>query len=258
MENNQAVAAGPAPRLGPPDDRAEQRHAPLSSARTTLLETLRAQPAPVTVATLVEVTGLHLNTVREHLDALHRDGLARRRRDDPHGRGRPAWLYEPTRRTSALTAYTGLAATLAETIHRTSPTPREDAVNAGERWGRALAQDRRAPGPPDPHDAQHARRQVVELLDDLGFAPEPDAGHRRIRLTRCPLLETARTYPDVVCAVHLGVARGALAEHGADPDAARIAPFAEPGACLLDLDPTGRAPDRRPTPARVRPPTVDR
>ncbi|MFI2752285.1 helix-turn-helix transcriptional regulator [Cellulomonas sp. P22] len=208
---------------------------PLSEARTTLLETLRAQPAPVTVATLVEVTGLHLNTVREHLDALHRDGLARRRRDDPHGRGRPAWLYEPTRRTSTLAAYTGLAATLAETIHRTSPTPRADATSAGDRWGHDLARDRPAPDAHDAEPAEHARRQVVELLDDLGFAPEPDAGHRRVRLTRCPLLETARAYPDVVCAVHLGVARGALAAHGADPDAARIAPFAEPGACLLDL-----------------------
>jgi predicted ArsR family transcriptional regulator len=86
---------------------------------------------------------------------------------------------------------------------------------------------------------------VVALLDELGFAPVPDDRHRVVRLTRCPLLATAQTYPDVVCGVHLGIVRGALAEHGADPadvDAQTdLVPFAEPGACRLEL---GAAPSR--------------
>ena len=55
------------------------------------------------------------------------------------------------------------------------------------------------------------------------------------RLRRCPLLDTARAYPEVVCSLHLGLVRGALERVGADPDVAALEPFAERGACRLDL-----------------------
>jgi predicted ArsR family transcriptional regulator len=76
---------------------------------------------------------------------------------------------------------------------------------------------------------------VVRLLDDVGFSPETDDRATTVRLTRCPLLETAKEYPDVVCGVHLGIARGALEEYGADSTRTDLLPFAEPGACRLHL-----------------------
>ena len=76
---------------------------------------------------------------------------------------------------------------------------------------------------------------MVELFDDLGFAPEADVRATSVRLTRCPLLEAAHRYPDVVCGVHLGLTEGALEEYGAEPGDARLVPFAEPGACRLHL-----------------------
>ncbi len=36
---------------------------------------------------------------------------------------------------------------------------------------------------------------------------------------RCPLLDAARANPEVVCPVHLGIARGAVAALGGDPEA---------------------------------------
>lgn len=74
------------------------------------------------------------------------------------------------------------------------------------------------------------------MLDDLGFTPEvvPERP-AEIRLTRCPLLEAAHRHPEVVCAVHLGIVRGALTEYGADPAGSALVPFAEPGACRLVL-----------------------
>jgi len=57
---------------------------------------LRAQPEPLTQAALVRVTGLHPNTVREHLENLVRRGLVARSLAEPEGRGRPAWLYAST------------------------------------------------------------------------------------------------------------------------------------------------------------------
>ena len=129
-----------------------------------------------------------------------------------------------------------LAATLAAHIHRTSRDPRKDAVEAGSSWGRELA---RRTGRPEPAGDAGARRQVVRLLDEVGFAPEADEALMTARLTRCPLLDTAKEFPDVVCGVHLGIVRGALEEYGAGGSRTSLVPFAEPGACLLHLVPEG-------------------
>ena len=206
----------------------------LSASRAAVLEALRAATEPTTLATLGETTGLHQNTLREHLEALVARGLAHRLRAAPSGRGRPAWLYEATDPEIGVAGseYAGLAATLAAHIHRTSSDPRADAVAAGRAWGRELA---RKAGAPDASGAAAARRKVVALLDDVGFAPEADDRATTAHLTRCPLLETAKEYPDVVCGVHLGIVRGALEEYGADSSRTDLQPFAEPGACRLEL-----------------------
>jgi predicted ArsR family transcriptional regulator len=230
VENTQGTN-GPA-RFGPLPARTTRSGRPLSPSRSHLLETLEAQSEPTTLAALVSTTGLHANTVREHLEALERRGLVRRHRAQPSGRGRPAWLYTATTAEPEHSEYAGLAAALAAAIHRTSANPREDAIAAGEDWGHDLA---RQHGRPGRRGAGAARRQVVSMLDDLGFGPEPDRSHGRVRLTRCPLLEAAHKHPDVVCAVHLGLVRGALEEYDAEPAGVRLVPFAEPGACRLGM-----------------------
>ncbi len=205
----------------------------MSRSRSTLLATLRTQNKPVTLGALTRATGLHENTLRGHLDALVKDGLVTRSAAAAAGRGRPAWLYEATDADpDRPTEYAGLASALAEAIHLRSPEPVADALAAGRRWGRDLAQ-RRGAGPQA--TTVEARRQVVGLLDDLGVAPETDPDGKAVRLTRCPLLEAAHRYPDVVCGVHLGLTQGALTEYGANPDGTELLPFAEPGACLLHL-----------------------
>jgi predicted ArsR family transcriptional regulator len=199
-----------------------------------VLEALQGYTEPTTLTHLAQATGLHPNTLREHLEALVRRGLARRVRATPQGRGRPAWLYEATdpEISEADSEYAGLAATLAAHLHRTSDHPREDAVAAGETWGQDLA---RKAGRPDGPSGAAARRKVVSILDEVGFRPEADERATTVRLTRCPLLETAKAYPDVVCGVHLGIVRGALDEYGTDSARTALEPFSEPGACRLHL-----------------------
>lgn len=232
MENNwdDGKSLGPRGAAGTP---------PLSRSRAAILERLRDQPQALTLASLVSATGLHENTLREHLDALVRRGLVRQRRAQPSGRGRPAWLYEAVGAGAGSSEYAGLAAALAASLART-PAPVELATDAGEEWGRQLATDRGAAAT----SPETARREVVSLLDDLGFAPAvtPDRPEE-VRLTRCPLLEAAHRHPEVVCAVHLGIVRGALAAHDAPPDGTRLMPFAEPGACRLVVPPA--EPDAR-------------
>lgn len=228
MEKNPPADPLGDPPLGP---RRAGHPRPLSASRAAILDLLRDQPQPVTQVTLVAVTGLHANTVREHLEGLLRRGLVRRTRAEPAGRGRPPWLYELAAEPGD-SEYAGLAAALAGAIAQRSKAPHDDASSAGETWGRALARDRGV-ATATPEDA---RDRVVHLLDDLGFEPRRDpVDPADVRLTRCPLLEAARRHRDVVCGVHLGIVRGALREFGADPTGSDLVPFAEPGACRLVL-----------------------
>ena len=179
---------------------------------------------------------MHGNTIRDHLDALVKRGLATRERAPVSGRGRPAWRYaaaddhaEPDPRVRD---YAGLSSALAAHIARTSDDPNADALAAGIEWGRALALA--APGPPATSAAE-ARLRVVGILAELGFDPAADARATTVALRRCPLLDTARRYPEIVCSVHLGIVRGALAALGGEPDRTALLPFAEPEACRLHL-----------------------
>lgn len=227
------IPANPPAELGPRPAEPVRAGRPLSASRAAVLDALRDQAGPVTVAALESATDLHANTLREHLDGLVARGLARRVRATPSGRGRPAWLYEATGVSAAPgSEYAALAATLAAHIDRTSDHPGEDAVLAGHAWGHSLA---RSSGDPDGPGEPAARHKVVEILDGVGFAPEADARATTARLTRCPLLDAAKEFPDVVCGVHLGIVRGALDEYGADSSRTDLAPFSEPGACRLHL-----------------------
>jgi predicted ArsR family transcriptional regulator len=119
-------------------------------------------------------------------------------------------------------------------LTRTSEHPSIDAELAGEEWGHGLAQ-RRGAAPTTP---ESARDHAVELFDDFGFEPQraPESPSL-VRLTRCPLLEAARTNPAIVCSVHLGMLRGVLDEYGANPKEGALVPFAEPGACRVVIPP---------------------
>ena len=198
----------------------------LSRAQEHVLSAVCEQ-GPATITELSATTGLHANTLRGHLDALANAGLLAREREQPSGRGRPAWRWSAT--PPANHEYAGLAAALARTLKATSNRPAADAVEAGRSWGHDLAATR-SPRSDD------AAREAVALLDDLGFAPHtPKRPSGQVRLTRCPLLEAAREEPTIVCNVHLGLVVGALEEYAApDPDA-HLTPFAEHGACLLRI-----------------------
>lgn len=242
MENT-GLTLGPRPAL--------PRGSGLSRARATVLQAVVGSSAPASLAQLTESTGLHANTLREHLDALLADGLVTREPAAPHGRGRPAWLYRAAAVGAGVQEYAGLATALAAAIHRASTTPVDDAVQAGTEWGHELAATAagRATAAPAP-------AQVLALLDDMGFGTDPvhpaEDTPSSVRLTRCPLLDAARRYPDVVCGVHLGIVRGALEEYGGDGSGVRLHPFAEPGACLLHLSATAE-----PDPASVDQPSTE-
>lgn len=211
----------------------------LSAPRAAVFDLLVAQPEPCTVAALARLIHQHPNTVREHLDGLVESGLVERTRSRSTGRGRPAWLYAALEGEDNPGAreYAGLASALAAQLARTSDDPAGDAVEAGRTWGRELA---RAHEPA--RNPTEARREVVAVLDELGFSPDPDPRAMVVKLRRCPLLEAAYRHPDIVCGVHLGIVQGVLEQIGGPPEGTALLPFAEPGACRLELtDRSGRS-----------------
>ncbi len=234
------------PRFGYGPTSGHRRPGGLSKPRAALLDLLAGQPEPATITALVSATGLHGNTIREHLDALLEAGLVQREKSVPSGRGRPSWRYravESPDPTSDAAQYADLAAALARHVARTSPDPQADALAIGADWGRDLAR-RSWPDETTPSSAPSsstesspisARRRVVGLLERLHFDPDPDQQTEVIRLRRCPLLAAAHQERDVVCSVHLGIVRGVLESLGADPSHTELVPFAEPGACRLEF-----------------------
>jgi predicted ArsR family transcriptional regulator len=215
----------------------------LSRARARIFRLLSEDS--YTVSSLAIRTGQHENTIREHLDALVNEELAIKFQSTDQLRGRPAWVYRLRIEVdqSVSKEYVGLVTALAGSIARRSSHPRDDAIEAGRSWALALARNSRSipsitPKNSARKNAVAARRNVISLLNELGFTPTHNVDLTRNKLTTCPLLDAARQYPDIICNVHLGIIQGALAEFGADAtqiDRANLQPFSEPGSCLLRM-----------------------
>ena len=210
-------------------------------ARLRILDLIRRSPQGMTVEDLAESVGLHVNTVRFHLDRLLAAGQVTRAAESRDRPGRPRLtfaaapgpqLYGETRDYRLLAEIlTGVVADLGAGA---APRARE----VGRRWGASMAQKvagRR------PLGEKRAEAELVRVLDEVGFAPErPSAGDpRRVLLRHCPFLEAAEAHPEVVCSVHRGLMDGALAEMGAPLATERLVPFAEPAGCVAQLMRTG-------------------
>lgn len=199
-----------------------------SSTRERLLRELEAHGGAST-AQLVEITGLHENTVRGHLESLRRDGHVHRERTQAAGRGRPAWRWQAVS-AARLSPYAGLAATLATALVRASSDPFAQARDAGTSWGRQLVDER----PVSDGETRDARTLVIDVMREQGFAPDAAEEGTGIRLRTCPLLSAASENSTVVCAVHEGMVEGVARAVGSDLESSLV-PFAEPAACLLHL-----------------------
>jgi predicted ArsR family transcriptional regulator len=211
----------------------EVRHRALAHhRRIELLDLLRARDDASDASALADELGLHVNTVRSHLQLLEDAGLVTSETEVRRVRGRPRLLFRATPELDPASDrdYRGLAAILAGTLARDADTAADVAVDAGERWGRQLATTRTVPS------ATSVTALATGLLDELGFAPRPAADDpAAIDLTRCPYLAVAEEHPEVVCGVHLGLLRGALAAGGAQGVDVSLVPFATPATCRVSL-----------------------
>lgn len=207
-------------------------------AQAEVFDRLAALGEPATAADLAAASGQHVNTVREHLDALTRVGLVSRSRSAPQGRGRPAHRYAAVRHSADTAAYAALVDALSSHLAATCEQPGSVAVDLGRRVAQGL------PDPALPGTSSAGRRAlgvVVESMRALGFAARVDSSGTRARLHTCPVVDVAVRQTQVVCGIHRGVVE-ALAGRAGAPGGIILTPFAEPGACLLHLRPPTTTP----------------
>ena len=131
----------------------------VQESRSRIQAVIEAAPAPLTVESIAESTGLHANTVRSHLDILLAGGVITREAADAHGRGRPRWLYRSA--TPQRSPFHALAEALSVQLALVGDPTMAD--RAAEQWARALP-DLPSAGSPD-----EAVAEAADALTRLGF-----------------------------------------------------------------------------------------
>jgi len=207
---------------------------------------LRQVPEPQGVQELAARVGLHVNTVRFHLDRLVAEGLVVRHVEDRRVPGRPRLSFTVVagpRAHGEKRSYQLLAAILASFVSGSVANPVAAATEAGATWGHYLTE---RPGPYRRTGEEESLSELLRILDDVGFAPElvKSGEGGEVWLRHCPFLEVAEEHREVVCAVHLGLMQGALAEMRAPVTTEKLKPFVEPSLCVATIG-QGPSPDRR-------------
>jgi predicted ArsR family transcriptional regulator len=219
------------------------------AGRARVLDAVRARSEPVTVADLAAAVGLHVNTVRFHLERLVADGLVEQAGQERSTGGRPRLTFrarEGGEEDRDQREYQLLAEILAGSLSESVPDAAATSLDAGRAWGRYLA------NAPKPHRSSTAREGVAELvrvLAEVGFEPRV-AGEQAsiVELHHCPFREVAEAHREIACSVHLGLMQGLLAAVRAPLTADRLEPFVEPHLCLAHLrDGADRSAEENPT-----------
>lgn len=218
------------------DERTLRRHRALADpSRARILAGL-TDHGPLDAREVAHRVGLHVNTVRVHLNALAEAGLVTSETQPPQGRGRPRVAYRATAAAGEEGGrrYRLLAEILTALVARFVPEAGGQLEEIGEAWGHYLVD---SPTPFASLSDEEAITRLVGFLDEIGFQPRLDqtARGRRILMRPCPFLELARAHQEVICPIHLGLIRGALAELGARTRATKLEPFVRPDLCVARL-----------------------
>ena len=191
---------------------------PISSySRVQILHLVQTR-AERTIAEITEATGLHPNTVREHLQRLIDGGYIVEKREHRTTRGRPRMLYS---------AATGRP-------DASSPVLR-DKVSAAARRGDVMRRLMPDAASDLPERATHQLDALVEHLEESGFEPRVDSDALCVELTPCPHAAGRPEDRDVLCTVHLGLMQGVLTEAGGPLSAESVDEPAVPDECTVRL-----------------------
>lgn len=188
-----------------------------SYSRVRLLHLLQER-SERTIAELCEATGLHANTVREHLQRLIDGGYVVAQTEHRTTRGRPRVLYSAASAGVSPIAVRKAreAAARGDLMRRIMPWT--DAADA------AL-----------PTEAVHQLDALADDLGDAGFDPVVDESALTLDLSPCPLADSDPAARELLCQVHLGLMDGVLAQAGGPLHVAGMAPACDAAQCVVRL-----------------------
>lgn len=226
---------------------------PRNQQRERVLRLVRGHDGPIDASELAALMGLHVTTARFHLDALCEEGAIARTRIKRSGVGRPRTGYVPVRDRLD---YRSLAEVLALELGDTVAERERRAERAGHRWANRIMANQSVDAGEAPDGLADDRldqtiddrtAQIAQIFDRMGFdaelVPADDSAdgpaERTIRLYGCPVRDLAESYPEVSCAMHLGLLQGLL---GGDPNGeggaqlrAELNSFVEPRLCIAKV-----------------------
>ena len=234
--------------------RSRRDRLPRNRQRERVLQMVRERDGAVDAVELSAQIGLHVTTVRFHLDALCDEGAIVRTRVNLPGAGRPRTGYLAVEERLD---YRILAEVLAVELGQTVETRARRAQRAGQKWAARItasndagADPAEAPSDDADDSLDRAALRATDVFTRMGFAAElatagePATRERIIRLHACPIRDLARSHPEVGCGIHLGLLQGLLAGPSeADgrrktphpPMSSHLDPFVEPELCLARL-----------------------
>lgn len=204
-------------------------------------------PVGLTAADLAEHVGLHVTTVRFHLDQLVAAGLVEASFHRSGSAGRPRKLYAPVQGSLAEVDVAGdagalrllsglLAGVLADSSGGVTPTPLE----TGRRWALEHVQADPAARPAStPGQWLSKVGRMLDVLHEWGYTPEmstSDGGRTaRLVLEDCPFLAVAVDNPAVVCGIHRGLITGSMEQFGEPDTEIGLEPFVGPTTCVAHV-----------------------
>jgi predicted ArsR family transcriptional regulator len=218
----------------------------LTDARAPRLDTLKAlgdntryaiylelarSPLPLATAEIAEILGLHVNTVRPHLERMREVGLLQVDTEARGQVGRPQHRYSLAGDAPTLglepSPFPMLTKVLLEAA-ALGGLDTEDLADAARDQGRTDA--RRWP------DDTPALEALIVEQAKLGFDPEvaEDDSGAIVAFANCPFRSLAEAHPDLVCRVHCGLVEGLVDELG-DSQVAEFHSLADRTPCQVEL-----------------------
>jgi predicted ArsR family transcriptional regulator len=174
--------------------------------------------SPRSISELCEATGLHQNTIREHLQRLIEGGYIIPSIERRATRGRPRTLY------SAATGSPDASSAVAR-----------DKVSAAARRGDLMRRAMPTTAQGFGTEATYQLDALIEHLEESGFEPVIDDAELTVDLTPCPHAAARPEDRPVLCRVHLGLMQGVLTEAGGPLTADFVRDPVLPAECTVQL-----------------------
>ncbi len=198
------------------------------SSRLRVLAAIMDTPG-IGLAELSLTTGLHVNTLRDHVRVLEGEGLTRSEVEHTGRRGRPRLRFSPVPPTEP---------------NEVEERRMQEAIRNGDLMRAVLPATRSGL----PEAATHQLDALFHHLDDVGLQPEIDEKKLTVDLSPCRFRALLTDDQSVVCRVHEELMKSVLARAGGPVEVARVIPFATTQSCHVRLtlreDAAAEAPGR--------------